>query len=305
MSLTEKELYLSLYEKMLRIRMFEEEVMKRAKAKEGVLAIHPSTGQEATDVGIISQLAIEDLIISNHRPFGHFIAKGGSLNGLMAELYGKPTGICKGVGGEMNLSEPSIGFIQSTMIVGACLTLACGIALSQKMKEEKGITVVFFGEGASTNGAFNEALTLAKTLKLPILFVCENNGYSTNTPADDYMPTELVVHRASGYGILTNVCDGSDILAVLDAGRKAIEYVKRERKPYLLETLVARIGPHKQILVDIRPENIKRIARMRDPIPKFMNALFAENLMSSGEQLSIYEKVLNEVEEAVEFATKS
>jgi acetoin:2,6-dichlorophenolindophenol oxidoreductase subunit alpha len=298
---------LEMYRQMLKIRLFEAEVLKGGEN----VAIHSCAGHEAVAVGVLSQLlSNEDLVVSNHRPWGHFLAKGGTLKESFAELMGKETGVSHGVGGEMHLSKPEIGFVQSTMIVGACLTMATGVALSIKKLNRAtvfpAIATVFFGEAASTNGAFHEALTMAKTFDLPLLFVCENNGVNGNTPADQYMPTELVTHRASGYGFPTNVCDGSDVLAVWEAAQKAIKHVRETRGPYFLECLVQRINRHKvPRMTDVRPEGIKRMARMRDPLPKLKNALIAENLMDEEAAEIVKFELLREIREAVEFAKQS
>jgi pyruvate dehydrogenase E1 component alpha subunit len=293
---TEEQL-LSLYQEMLRIRTFEDEVLRR---KEQGLAIHSCAGHDAVAVGVVSQLTKGDLVVSNHRPWGHFLAKGGNFKESFAELYGKPEGVCKGLGGEMNLCKPEVGFVQSTMIVGACLTFACGVALAIKRGQNDRIAVVFLGDATSTNGAFNEALTMAATFKLPLLFVCENNGINGNTLASDYMPTELVIHRALGYGFPTNVCDGSDVLAVWETAQKAIEYVREKRTPYFLECLVARINYHKvPRFPDTRPPEVRRMARMRDPLPKLRNALYAEGILDSEKESRIKDIVHGELQEAI------
>jgi TPP-dependent pyruvate/acetoin dehydrogenase alpha subunit len=300
---------LAMYEKMVEIRLFEEEILRR---EEKGLAIHSCAGHEAVAIGVISQLSSSDLVVSNHRPWGHFLAKGGGLGESFAEILGKPQGVCKGTGGEMGICKPEIGFVQSTMIVGACLTLDCGVALSVKFdaigrspfnKGDGAIAVVFFGEGATTNGAFNEALTMAKLYHLPLLFVCENNGLSGNTPASEYMSTELVTHRASGYGFPSMVCDGSDVLAVWEAAQKAIDYIRKERGPYFLECLVARINRHKvPRMPDVRTPEVKRMARMRDPLLKLKSALTSEGMLTSMMDDAIRTATLKRLQEAIDFA---
>jgi acetoin:2,6-dichlorophenolindophenol oxidoreductase subunit alpha len=290
---------LAMYRMMLKIRLFEEEILRREKKG---LAIHSCAGHEGVALGVSAQLRVTDLVVSNHRPWGHFLAKGGTLRESFAEIMGHPDGVSGGIGGEMGISKPAIGFIQSTMIVGAALTLATGVAFSiqQLQKDSGNIAVVYFGEGASTNGAFHEALTLAKLFHLPLFLVCENNGLSGNTPAAEYMPTELVVHRAQGYGIRTNVCDGSDVLAVWEAAQTAIEYVRKERAPYLLECLVARIYRHKiPRMTDVRSPEEKRMARMRDPLLKLRSALLAEGLMTELDEHESRKKIVTEIEAAM------
>ena len=288
-----------LYEQMLRIRLFEQEIL-RGETKG--LAIHSCAGHEAVAVGVGAQLRLDDLVVSNHRPWGHFLAKGGTIAESIAEILGSPRGVCKGIGGEMGISKMEIGFVQSTMIIGACLTLATGVALSiQRLQAGSDkIAVVFFGEATSTNGAFHEALNLAKVFKLPLLFICENNGLNGNTPASEYMPTELVIHRASGYGFPTNVCDGSDVLAVWEAAQKAVEYVRTDRSPYMLECLVARINRHKvPRFPDTRTPEVKRMARMRDPLLKLHAALTAEGLVTPETCAKFEDEINTEIREAL------
>ena len=304
---------LDIYTKMLRIRLFEEEILRRERQGEG-LAIHSCAGHEGSALGVISQLTTRDLVVSNHRPWGHFLAKGGNLRESFAELLGKETGVCGGIGGEMHLSKMEVGFVQSSMIVGACLTIACGVALTLSRRHATiydppgpaPIAVVFFGEGASTNGAFNEALTLAKVFKLPLLFVCENNGLSGNVPAEEFMSTPLVTHRAAGYGFPTMVCDGSDVIAVWEAAQRAIDYVRTNRAPYLLECLLSRVHRHKvPRMPDVRPDGVKRLARMRDPLPKLHNAILAEGVAPPSRLEEIREQVLLEVADGLGFAEVS
>jgi pyruvate dehydrogenase E1 component alpha subunit len=294
---------LRIFETMVRIRTFEEQAWKSALDGEG-LPIHPSTGHEAIAAGVCSALQRGDKVVSNHRPFGHFIAKGGSMNELMAELYGRSTGVCKGLGGEMVLSDPSIGFVFSSMIVGACITISTGVAFALKAKASRSIAVSFFGEAATTNGAFHEALTMASLYRLPLLFVCENNGYSTNTPALEYMPTEMASDRASGYGFPTAVVDGSDALAVREAALRAIWRIKHGGGPYFLEALASRIGPHKQILVDTRTKERATYARMHDPIVRYRASLVSEKFLDGGTEDRIRRRVAGEVRDAVRFARK-
>lgn len=302
--LPSKQGMLAMYEKMVTIRSFEQRAWESARDGES-LPIHPSTGHEAVAVGVCSSLRVRDMVVSNHRPFGHFIAKGGSLRALMAELYGKSTGVCKGMGGEMILSDPSIGFIISSMIVGACLTISVGVGLSLKRKSPGAIAVCFFGDAASTNGAFHEALMMASLYKLPILFVCENNGYSTNTPAIEYMPSETVSPRSSSYGLPSTVVDGTDVLAINDVMQKALQHVRQGSGPYFLETLVSRIGPHKQILVDTRPRDRAQLARMRDPISRFKASLRSEGILNPDTEREIQSRVRARIRDAVSFARRS
>jgi len=294
---------LKLYRNMVRIRAFETAVLENAK-KGASLAIHPYTGEEAVSTGVCSVLRTQDKVVTNHRPFGHFISKGGSMNGLMAELYGKSNGVCKGLGGEMNLSEPRIGFLMSDMIVGACITIATGVALKEKMDKTKNAVVCFFGEAASANGAFHEGLMMASLWGLPILYVCENNGYSTNTPAVEFLSNEIVTPRVAGYGIRTTVVDGADVVGVRQRTEEALWHIRKGGGPCFIEAIVKRIGPHKQELVDSRLEDERRLARMRDPIRMFRAQLMEERVLSESKDVKVNDEARTEVAEAMRFAEK-
>jgi acetoin:2,6-dichlorophenolindophenol oxidoreductase subunit alpha len=292
-----------LYRNMVRIRAFETAVLENAR-KGASLAIHPYTGEEAVSTGVCSVLGTRDKVVTNHRPFGHFISKGGSMNGLMAELYGKSGGVCKGLGGEMNLSEPKIGFLMSDMIVGACITIATGAALKEKMDGTKNAVVCFFGEAASANGAFHEGLMMASLWALPILYVCENNGYSTNTPAAEFLSNEIVAPRVAGYGMTTTVVDGTDVIGVRQRTEDALWHIRNGDGPRFIEAIVKRIGPHKQELVDSRLEGERRLASMRDPIRLFRAQLLEEDILSDSSDARIRAEAKTEVEEAMRFAEK-
>jgi pyruvate dehydrogenase E1 component alpha subunit len=288
---------------MIRIRAFETAVLENAR-KGASLAIHPYTGEEAVSTGVCSALRRQDKVVTNHRPFGHFISKGGSMNGLMAELYGKSNGVCSGLGGEMNLSEPKIGFLMSDMIVGACITIATGVALKEKMANTKNVVVCFFGEAASANGAFHEGLMMASLWGLPILYVCENNGYSTNTPAPEFLSNEIIAPRVAGYGMGTTVVDGTDVIGVRQRTEDALWQIRNGHGPCFIEAIVKRIGPHKQELVDSRLEDERRIARMRDPITAFRSQLMEERILSDSMDIRMKADAKAEVEEAIRFAEK-
>lgn len=296
-------LMLRLYRNMVRIRAFESAVLENAR-KGASLAIHPYTGEEAVSTGVCSVLRTQDKVVTNHRPFGHFISKGGSMNELMAELYGKGNGVCRGLGGEMNLSEPKIGFLMSDMIVGACITIATGAALKEKMDRTKNAVVCFFGEAASANGAFHEGLMMASLWGLPILYVCENNGYSTNTPAHEFLSNEIVAPRAAGYGIRTTVVDGTDVIGVRQRTEEAVWRIRHGRGPCFVEAIVKRIGPHKQELVDSRSEAERRLARMRDPVKMFKAQLMGEAILTEAVDSRMQAEVKGEVERAMRFAEK-
>ena len=305
---TDKNTLFNLYKTMYKIRAFETKAWQLASEKRS-LPIHPYTGHEAVTTGVCSRLTNRDYIVTNHRPYGHYLAKGGSIEKAMAELFGKVTGVNKGIGGELYLSEPEIGYVTSSMIVGACLTIATGVALGSKLTKNDRFgmqyTVCFFGDAAVTNGAFHEALEMAALYKLPIIFVCENNGYSTNTPALEYTTTPNVIQRIAGYGITGQVVDGTDVLSVSAATQVAKYHIADYGTPYFIEALVPRIGAHKQQLVEVRPEDKIFYAKMRDPISRYASALVENHVVASSGISMVHEEIEHILNYAVEQAEKA
>jgi TPP-dependent pyruvate/acetoin dehydrogenase alpha subunit len=215
---------LSLYQEMLRIRLIEEEIAKRYSEQKMRCPVHLSIGQEAVAVGVSAHLTPEDYVLSTHRAHAHYLAKGGSLKSMLAEIYGKKTGCSLGRGGSMHLVDLSVGFLGSTPIVGGSLPIAVGVAFASKLKKENRLTVVYFGEGSTEEGVFMEALNFAALKELPILFVCENNLYSV------YSPLEVRQNEkrdragiAEAHGIKTWSGDGMDVEKVYKIAGPAVE----------------------------------------------------------------------------------
>jgi TPP-dependent pyruvate/acetoin dehydrogenase alpha subunit len=304
--LPEKDKMIEMYRRMLEIRHFEEKVYYLFI--QGVLpgTVHLYAGQEAVAVGVCSNLRKDDFITSTHRPHGHFIAKGGTLKQLMAELYAKKTGCSKAKGGSMHLCDLSVGMVPSSAIVAAGVPIAAGMGLAFKLKRTDQVVACFFGDGASNQGAWHEGLNLAAIWGLPVVFVCENNLYAASTRASTTMLVKNVADRASAYGIPGTVVDGNDVLAVYNVVHEAVKRARNGLGPTLVECLTYRHRGHSRgdpayyRLKDEVEEWIKK-----DPIPRFRDKLNELNIVTKNEAEQIEKEVLTEVGEAVKFAETS
>ena len=233
-----------LYYDMLRIRLVEEKLADWYTSGLIKAPVHLSIGQEAVAVGVMAALSPEDKIVSTHRCHGHYLAKGGDLKKMMAEILGKATGCCRGKGGTMHLFDDSAGHVISAPLVGASIPFAVGIAMASKMKGESKIAVAFFGDGAVEEGVFWESINFASVFKLPVLFVCENNLYATHSPILRRQPYEEIVSRVKCHNIRTfYINNGNDVLMVLKAAREAVSET-RKFKPCLIEACTYRLREH-------------------------------------------------------------
>jgi len=301
-----KETQLSMYESMLKQRLLDEKVVELYK--KGLIRgiAHPCLGQEAVAAGVIANLSKEDLVVSNHRGHGHSLAKGVSERALLSELFGKETGMCRGIGGSMHSSDMECGMVFSTAIVGGGIPLAVGVALALKMDKKPNCVVCFFGDGASNTGAFHEGLNMAAIWKLPIVFVCENNQYAVSTPVAKSTSGHLYL-RGEGYGIPGKRADGMNVLDVYDVASAAVARAKRGEGPTLIECETYRYtghGPY-DIGLDYRTQEEIDNWKTRDPIRNFEQELIRQNLASMDELQEIRNRASQRVEEAVQFAQKS
>src|SRR5918998_301912 len=242
----DRDTLLGMYEKMMQIRTFEDLAGKNFAA--GLIPgfVHLYAGEEAVAVGICSQLTDNDFITSTHRGHGHCIAKGVDIAGMVAELMGKSTGVCKGKGGSMHIADVEKGMLGANGIVGGGIPLACGAALTAKTLGTGGVAVCFFGDGAANQGTFHEGLNLAAIWNLPVVFVCENNGYAESTPVRYHCAASDIANRASAYEIPGVVVDGLDVFAVYEAAGEAIARARRGEGPSLLEAKTYRFYGHFQ-----------------------------------------------------------
>ncbi len=230
-----KEELVSLQKTMLQIRHFEQAVAKAFLAGQIPGFLHSSIGQEAVAVGVCASLREDDYVVSTHRGHGHVLAKGADLNEMMAEIYGKATGCCRGKGGSMHIADFNRGIVGANGIVGGGIPIANGVALAAKKRQRGQVVACFFGDGASNQGTFHEALNLASIWDLPVVFVAENNLYGMGTSQRRHQKVENIADRAAAYNIPGVVVDGNDVLAVREATLEACERARRGEGPTLLE----------------------------------------------------------------------
>lgn len=235
---------LVLYFEMLRIRRIEEALANRYAEQQMRCPMHLSIGQEACAVGVCSALSSHDLVYSGHRAHAHYLAKGGALNAMIAELYGRSTGCCGGRGGSMHLVDLSVGFGGSTPIVGGTVPIAVGAAWAFQQRNEPHIAVAFFGDGCFEEGVVHESLNFAALKHLPVIFVCENNGYSVYTKLAERQPARALASVAQAQAWQTWASDGNDVLAVAEIAAQAVENVRTGRGPQFIELATHRWREH-------------------------------------------------------------
>ncbi|MDO8312862.1 MAG: thiamine pyrophosphate-dependent dehydrogenase E1 component subunit alpha [Sideroxyarcus sp.] len=291
---------LELYRKMVLIRHFEERV--KFLFLEGIMpgTIHQCQGQEATAVGVCAAMNEDDVVTSTHRPHGHCLAKGLGVNEMMAELFGKVTGCCKGKGGSMHMGDLAKGVVPAIAIVGGNLPLAAGAALAFKMRNEKRVAVSFMGDGATNEGVFHETLNMAALWSLPALFVVENNLYGASTSVRMTVRTETIAERAAIYKMPGKCIDGNDVVAVYEAAKEAVELAKRGGGPTLLELMTYRITGHSRRDPALyQPEAERKTAKLNEPIGRFAKYLVDAKIAEQSELDVITERIDQEIESAV------
>ena len=297
---------LSMYQKMLEIREFEERI--KLLFLEGKMpgTIHQYIGQEACGVGVCSALNENDVIASTHRPHGHAIAKGIPAKEVMAELYGKTTGCCKGKGGSMHLGDLDKGMLPAIAIVGGNIPIITGMGLAFKLRGEKRVAVSFFGDGASNEGAFHEGLNMAAVYKVPAVFVCENNQYGASTSRKLVMNIENIADRACAYGMRSDIGDGMNVLDVYKKTKDALEAARKGKGPTLLELKTFRLCGHsRRDPCNYMPQNEKDHWKKRDPIEMYERFLSLQGMLDTEKIGQIKKTVENEIEEAVRYGQES
>ncbi|MED4609064.1 MULTISPECIES: thiamine pyrophosphate-dependent dehydrogenase E1 component subunit alpha [Paenibacillus] len=298
---------LDLYYQMWLVRYFDEKV-DEFFAK-GLIhgTTHLCVGQEATAVGACAVLEDRDKITSTHRGHGHCIAKGAQADRMMAELFGRETGYCKGKGGSMHIADVEKGNLGANGIVGGGIPIAAGAALTSKMKNLGYVVLCFFGDGASNEGSFHEAINLAAIWKLPVVFFCENNQYGMSGPAKEMIGVENIADRSKAYGIPGVVVEGNDIFEVMRVTNEAVERARNGSGPTLIEAKTYRWKGHSKS--DAKKYRTKEEEQYwkeeKDPIAKMAARLLADQA-ATGEQLEeLRVKALKEIEAAVKFAEES
>ena len=306
MSISNEEL-VRLYRTMLTIRRFDERASLEVKRGEVPGLVHPYIGQEAIATGVCANLEKGDRIVSNHRGHGHLIAKGADVRRMMAEIYGKKTGYCKGKGGSMHIADFGIGILGANGIVGAGLPISTGAALAAKLDGKGKIAVVFFGDGACQEGEFQEAMNLASIWRLPLLFACENNQYGVNTNYSYVIAGGDLVKRASAYAMPTMSVDGNDIIAVHEAARKAVGSARAGNGPYFVEFKTYRWTGHfvPNLIADTRPPEELESWKKQCPLVCFERKLLEDGVVTRQDLRKIEKDVMDLIEEAVVFARES
>lgn len=301
-----KDLLIRMYLQMQRARKFELKV--NYMFLEGTLpgTLHLYEGQEASAVGVCENLSQEDWITSTHRPHGHAIAKGVSLNSLMAELFAKQDGCAHGYGGSMHTGDPAVGSLPAIAIVGGNVPLAAGIALAQKYKKTNNVVCCFHGDGATNEGAFHEGVNMAAIWDLPVVFICENNKYGASTPVEQVTKLNHLSERSQGYGFPGVTVDGMDVLAVYEAVGKAVERARNGEGPTLVEVETYRFCGHSRS--DTRTYRTREEEaewKGRDPIVRLGNQLVELGHATREEVEAMDKSVDAELDRAVEFAKNS
>lgn len=307
-----KSFLVGLYRTMLRIRICEESLVEPINKGEIRCPVHLCTGQEAVAAGVCAALKKNDYIFGNHRSHGHYLAKGGKMDELVAEVYGKETGCSRGRGGSMHLIDPSVGMLGSAPIVAGTISLALGAALASWMRGEKRVTVSFFGDGATGEGVLYESLNFAALKKLPLIFACENNRYSTHLPITEIRVSDRIHEVGKPFCRHSCRVDGNDVLKVHYAARKAVEVCRAGNGPVFIEFLTYRMHGHvgpddnvQGIRTDIRPKDEIERWRKKDPIRRIENHLLKNGVITRKEADRLKAAVEREVSRAHTLAHES
>lgn len=301
-----KEKLIHLYKQMWDIRLFEEKIDELIKQGKLHGTTHLCIGQEACAVGSCAVLRKDDKITSTHRGHGHSIAKGADMKRMMAELFGKATGYCKGKGGSMHIADVENGNLGSNGVVAGGIPIAVGSALTAKMKKFDYVTLSFFGDGATNEGSFHEALNLAAIWNLPVVFICENNQYGMSSPVQEMVNIELLSDRAKAYGFPGVTIDGNDMIEVINTVYEAVERARDGKGPTFIEMITYRFNGHsKSDKLIYRTREEEKIWYKKEPINRFKQILLEANILTESEAEKIKEMSLHEVEEALRFAENS
>ncbi len=299
----------ALYMTMLRIRKFEEKVAELILQKEIKCPTHLYIGQEAVATGVCANLRRADYVLSNHRNHGHYIAKGGDMKALMAEMYGKATGCSRGRGGSMHLASPEQGLPGSAAIVAGTIPLAVGAALAFSMQKKNNVSVAFFGDGAVGEGVFYESLNFASLKKLPVVFICENNLYSTHLPISACLAHIQIWEKAEAFNMPGIRVDGNNVVEVFQAAKGAIDDARLGKGPALIECMTYRwrghVGPSDDLDKGLRSKEELDYWMQRCPIKALEESLLTHGIIAESEKIKIVESIDKEVEDSVTFAKKS
>jgi TPP-dependent pyruvate/acetoin dehydrogenase alpha subunit len=300
---------MALLREMLRIRRVEEALADRYSEQEMRCPMHLCIGQEAIAVGVCEALTDDDVMFSNHRAHGHYLAKGGGLNAMVAELYGRSTGCCGGRGGSMHLIDLDVGFLGATPIVGGTVPLAVGAAWAASLKEEKRVSVIFLGDGCFEEGVVHESLNFAALHQLPVVFVCENNRFSVYTRVNERQPDRPIYKVAEAHGISSYTGDGNNVEEVLALSRTAVELARRGEGPQFLEFHVYRwrehCGPDFDDHLNYRTAQESAKGIQDCPIARYIGVLEQKAGLNTRDLEKIEFEIQKEISAAFDFALSS
>ena len=301
---------IELYQSALRIRCVEERIAEKYSEQKMRCPTHLSIGQEVTPVSISSALTKDDLVVSTHRGHAHYLAKGGNLKAMIAEIYGKSTGCSKGKGGSMHLIDKSVGFMGTSAIVGNSIPIGVGLALSNQLKENNFLSVIYLGDGAIEEGVFYESLNFAIVRNLRVLFVCENNLYSVYSPLSVRQPAGREIFKmVKGFGIKSEVCDGNDIEESYRLSQDVAKQMREDGKPFFIEFKTYRhrehCGPNFDNDIGYRSSEEFELWKSKDPILNIQKILLEKNICDINNLCEIKKGIDLEVNEAFKFAEES
>jgi pyruvate dehydrogenase E1 component alpha subunit len=304
---SDKKNLLALYRTMVTIRQFETMAGEYFAAGQIPGFIHLSIGQEGSSTGVCSCLRPDDYVATTHRGHGHMIAKGADLKRMVAELFGKATGYCKGKGGSMHIADFSIGILGANGVVAGGLPLICGAGLSIKLRKTDQVAVVFFGDGASNRGPVHEAMNMASIWKLPVIFVVENNQWASTTPLSSSCTITDLCRRAAGYNMPGHSVDANDVLAVRETMLTAVERARKGEGPSMIENKTYRVRGH----FEGDPQKYRDQAEVltwqekSDPVARFEQTLVKDQILTKTKIRTIWDEVKSNLDAAIEFAKSS
>jgi len=302
-----KKQQIDLFRTMLTIRRFEERLYREFYAGSITGFVHSYIGEEAIAAGVLAHLKKADRIVSHHRGHGHCIAKGADMKRMMAEIYGRKTGYCKGKGGSMHIADFSIGMLGADGIVGAGLPIATGAAMAAQLEGKGKIAAVFFGDGACQEGEFHEALNLTSLWKLPLLFVCENNGWGVNTSVGESFGAKEITRVPDAFHIAHKTVNGNDVESVYRAAGEAVARLRKGNGPFFLECKTYRWHKHflSDALPDLRPRKELEAWKKKCPVKAYEKKLLKRGVLTPGKIAAMNAGILEAVEEANRYALAS
>lgn len=295
-----------MYETLVRIRTFESRAVDLFAEGQIPGFLHSYLGEEAIATGVCANLERTDFITSTHRGHGHIIAKGGDTRYMMAELYGRTTGYCKGKGGSMHIADRDLGILGANGIVGAGQDIAVGAGLSIAYRGTNQVTACFFGDGSTNQGTFNEALNMASIWKLPIVFVCENNQFGISMSQSKHQAIKDIADRAVSYGFPGIAVDGNDVMAVYEVAREAVNRARQGQGPTLVECKTWRWRGHFEGDPSVYKDPVEQEAWMeKEPVRRYRTFLEENEVMTADEMDAVDKRIDDEIDAAVAYAQES